>query len=107
MSKTIDPRDIKWFGPLWRRIVLVAIIAVWTAVEWVNGDQFWAFMTLAVLGYAVWKLFIDFPSAADIAAFEKAETEKAAAVARPAPDVDEDADAGTDVPGGDDDADRR
>ena len=38
-------------------------------------------MTLVVLGYAIWKLFIDFPSPAEIAAFEKAEAEKAAMAA--------------------------
>ena len=93
MSKQIDPRDIKWFGPLWRRIALVAVLVVWSVLEWINSDQFWGFMTLAVTAYAVWKLFIDFPSTAEIAAYEKAEAEKATlAASAPAKDAAEDGD---------------
>ena len=82
MSKKIDPRDIKWFGPLWRRIAIVAVLVVWSAMEWRGGEQFWGMMTLVVLAYAVWKLFLDFPNAAEIADFEKAEAEKAAIAAK-------------------------
>ena len=93
MSKQIDPRDIKWFGPIWRRIAIVAALVAWSAMEWLNGEQFWVMMTLAVLAYAVWKLFLDFPNAAEIAAFEKAEAEKASASAQAAtqPEPAEDA----------------
>jgi hypothetical protein len=69
-DKKIDPRDIKWFGPLWRRIALAAVMAVWCVFEYLGGDQFWFFMTVVVLLYIIWKLFISFPSAAEIAAFE-------------------------------------
>ena len=82
MSKKIDPRDIKWFGPLWRRIAIIAALVVWSAMEWRGGEQFWGMMTLVVLAYAVWKLFLDFPNAAEIADFEKAEAEKATIAAK-------------------------
>ena len=89
MSKQIDPRDIKWFGPIWRRIALVVAVVIWSGLEWYNGDQFWGMMTLAVVAYAVWKLFIDFPSADEIAAFENAEAAKATQpAAAPAKDDD-------------------
>lgn len=76
-KKPIDPRDIKWFGPIWRRIAVLAALAVWGAREFVNGDQFWSMMVAVVAAYAVWKLFIDFPSAAEIEAFEAEQRAKA------------------------------
>jgi hypothetical protein len=50
-----------WFKPLWRRVLVVAIIAVWSGWEWFyNQDQFWGIMTLAALAYGVWIFFINF-----------------------------------------------
>jgi len=89
MAKTVDPRDIRWFGPLWRRIALAVIMAAWCFMEFLGGNSFWFFMTLVVLGYLIWKLFIDFPSAADIAAFQAEQAKAAAAPAEtPAPELD-------------------
>ena len=77
MAKKIDPRDIQWFGPIWRRIALAAVIAVWCGFEWYGGDQFWFMMTLVVLAYIVWKLFINFPNKAEIEAFQAEQAAKA------------------------------
>lgn len=50
-----------WFRPLYRRIILVGIVAAWCAWEWIaNQDQFWGLITLAALAYAVWVFFINF-----------------------------------------------
>ena len=50
-----------WFEPLYRRVILVAIIAAWSVWEWVwNKDQFWGFITLAMIAYAIWTFFINF-----------------------------------------------
>lgn len=76
MNKQIDPRDIKWFGPIWRRIALAAVVAAWCVWEWFGGDQLWAMMTTAVLAYLIWKLFINFPNAAEIAAYEAENNKK-------------------------------
>ena len=52
---------LPWFKPLWRRIVVVAIITVWCLWEWLyNHDQFWGMITLAALAYGVWTFFINF-----------------------------------------------
>ncbi len=75
MKRKIDPQEIRWFGPVWRRIALIAVIAAWSALELYNGNGFWGYMTLAVFAYLVWRLFIAFPSAAEIAAY-KAEQDK-------------------------------
>ena len=52
---------IQWFKPLYRRIILVGIVAAWCAWEWLhNQDQLWGMLTLAALAYAVWSFFINF-----------------------------------------------
>ncbi len=70
MAKKIDPRDIQFFGPIWRRIALAGVMTLWCALEWYNGDDFWGWTTTAVLAYLIWRLFIAFPNAAEIAAWE-------------------------------------
>ena len=50
-----------WFKPLYRRVIVVGIIAAWCGWEWLyNHDQFWGFATLAMLAYGVWTFFFDF-----------------------------------------------
>jgi hypothetical protein len=53
---------IQWFKPLYRRVIVVGIVAAWCAWEWLvnNNDQYWGFITLAALAYAVWTFFINF-----------------------------------------------
>lgn len=53
--------NLEWFRPLWRRVIVVGFCAAWTLFEWFySRDQFWGFLTLAVLAYAVWTFLIDF-----------------------------------------------
>lgn len=50
-----------WFRPVYRRVIVVAIVACWCAWEWLfNQDQFWGLLTLAALAYAIWTFFINF-----------------------------------------------
>jgi len=50
-----------WFKPLYRRVLVIAVIAVWCGFEWFyNHDQFWGMITLAALAYGVWTFFINF-----------------------------------------------
>jgi hypothetical protein len=52
---------LAWFRPLYRRIILVVVIAGWCAWEWLfTRDQFWGLITVAMLAYAVWTFFINF-----------------------------------------------
>jgi hypothetical protein len=46
-----------FFRPLWRRIAVVAICLVWSAVEFWSGAPFWGTMALGFAGYAVWQFF--------------------------------------------------
>ncbi|KAB0679635.1 DUF3329 domain-containing protein [Aureimonas leprariae] len=54
-------RDAAFFRPLWRRVAVVAILAVWTGVELVYGDRTWAIITGAILAYSLWAFFLNFP----------------------------------------------
>ena len=52
---------LDWFRPLYRRVILVVVIAGWCAWEWLPpSDQFWGLLTTAMLAYAVWTFFIKF-----------------------------------------------
>ena len=47
-----------WFAPLYRRIAVVAVCLLWLGLEVYGGEEIWAFLALAVTGYAVWSLLI-------------------------------------------------
>jgi len=53
-----------WFKPLYRRVIVVVVIAAWSSFEWFinqNPDhQFWGILTLAALAYGIWTFFINF-----------------------------------------------
>lgn len=52
---------LPWFKPLYRRVILIAIIAGWAAWEWFyTHDGFWQLITLGALGYGIWMFFINF-----------------------------------------------
>ena len=48
------------FRPLWLRIVIVTVTAVWGIVEFFTGSPFWAVLFLGIAGYAIWGFFFDF-----------------------------------------------
>lgn len=53
--------ELEWFRPLWLRLVVTGLVAVWFLWEtfW-NQDQMWMIITGAALAYAVWNLFIKY-----------------------------------------------
>ncbi|AFL53313.1 uncharacterized membrane protein YuzA (DUF378 family) [Sinorhizobium fredii] len=51
MIKFIDP-DHPFYRPLWIRLLIVALCAVWTAVEFYGGQTMWATIFLVVTTYA-------------------------------------------------------
>lgn len=54
--------DVNWFRPLWRRVLITGIVAVWCVWEWVfNQDPFWGVLTAALLAYAAYNFFYAFP----------------------------------------------
>jgi hypothetical protein len=54
-------RDIAFFRPLWRRVVVTVVCVVWAIAELIGRDGLWIAITLGLTAYAVWTLFITFP----------------------------------------------
>ena len=53
--------EIEWFRPLWLRVLVTALIAVWFCYEvFISHETIWIVVTLVALGYAVWNFFIKF-----------------------------------------------
>jgi hypothetical protein len=50
MFKLIDP-DHAFYRPLWIRLLVVAVCASWTAVEFTMGSETWGFILLAITAY--------------------------------------------------------
>ena len=51
--------ELEWFRPLWLRLLVTGLVAVWFGWEALNiKDQLWMRITGAALAYAVWNLFI-------------------------------------------------
>jgi hypothetical protein len=54
-------QNLEWFRPLWRRVAVTAFVAGWTAIEWIfTHDPLFTWVTLGLLAYSVWLLFIGF-----------------------------------------------
>lgn len=44
-----------FFRPLWRRIAIVAVCAIWAALEWAANSQFWGMIASGFTAYAIWQ----------------------------------------------------
>ncbi len=56
--------DIKFYRPLWVRVLITAICVSWFALEAIFGrDPLWIGITLVCIGYCVWNFFLRFPKA--------------------------------------------
>ena len=51
--------DHPMLRPLWVRVLIVAVCAVWAAVEFSTGSPLWGAVFLAFGGYAFWGFFLD------------------------------------------------
>ena len=61
--------DVKFFRPLWLRILLTGICAVWFGIEAVyTHDQMWLAITGVAVVYCVWNFFLKFPKDAPLTA---------------------------------------
>ncbi len=59
--------DHPFYRPLWRRVLLVAFVALWFAYELlVSGDRMWQVFAGGMLAYAAWFFLIRYrPPAED------------------------------------------
>lgn len=61
----MNERDVKFFRPLWVRLLVTGVIVAWFVAEVVfSHDPFWMTITGAGIAYCVWNFFLRFPQAA-------------------------------------------
>ena len=49
-----------FFVPIWRRVLLVVVLGVWTFIEGSAGNTVWACLIGGIGVYSVYVLFFDF-----------------------------------------------
>ena len=65
MLPPMNERDAKFFRPLWIRILVTGLVAVWFVLEVVfSHDQLWMGITAIGVVYCVWNFFLRFPKQA-------------------------------------------
>lgn len=47
-----------WFIPLYRRVLTLAICAIWLTIELIGQEFLWVVIAGAATGYAVWEFFV-------------------------------------------------
>ena len=58
----MNERDVKFFRPLWVRLLVTGVIVVWFVAEAVfSHDPFWMTVTGAGIAYCVWNFFLRWP----------------------------------------------
>lgn len=58
-AKALDLRH-PLFLPMWRRVALLGVLGVWTVIEFLYGNPFWALLTGGIGAYAIYVFFFDF-----------------------------------------------
>lgn len=62
----LSERDRAFFQPVWRRVLLIAVVALWAAWEILyTKDGFWTVLALGFLAYSVWAFVITWKPAGD------------------------------------------
>ncbi len=51
---------VPFFQPMWRRVATVTAIAIWTGIELLYGNPWWALLAGGIGVYAGYVLFFDF-----------------------------------------------
>lgn len=60
MPSKLPSNSHPFFDPLWRRIVLVGLIAIWFLTELYIQSYTWAAMVGFFLAYGVWAYLVDY-----------------------------------------------
>lgn len=65
-SDTISEQHHPFYRPLWRRVAIVAAVALWLAFEtFYSRDPLWISAAAAMLAYGVWTFFLKWPKTPD------------------------------------------
>lgn len=49
-----------FFRPLWRRVAVVAVCVIWSAVEFVAGTPFWGTLLAGMAIYGAWTFLVTY-----------------------------------------------
>lgn len=64
-NSRFSEQNSPFYKPLWRRIVITAVVALWVAFEIYQGSGFWLVIAVAMLCYALWIFFLSWPKTPD------------------------------------------
>jgi hypothetical protein len=56
-----NDRDHPWLRPLWRRVAIVVLCAVWSGIEFYSGQPFWGTLAGGMAVYAAWMYLLNYP----------------------------------------------
>ena len=71
----LKENDLKWFKPMWRRVVVAVFLTIWLCWELLyTQDMFWALLVGAALAYVAWNFFYAYPK--DTGAVPNAEADQ-------------------------------
>lgn len=51
---------VPFFRPMYRRVLTVGVIAIWTVIELIYGNPWWALLAGGIGAYAAYVLFFDY-----------------------------------------------
>jgi hypothetical protein len=51
---------IPFFRPLWRRIATIAVIVLWTGVEFLHGSPYWGVLAAGIGIFVGYQFFVGF-----------------------------------------------
>ena len=58
----MNQQDSEFFRPLWRRLTVTAVVALWFGYEAIfSHDPLWIAITSIALVYCAWNFFLRFP----------------------------------------------
>ncbi len=57
-SGILKDSDKQFFKPLWRRVAVTGVCAIWSAIELANGNTLWGGLAGAAAAYAAWNFFV-------------------------------------------------
>lgn len=58
-SKGLFDLQVEFFLPVWRRVVVVAVCAIWALVEFMAGSMLWGIVFSGLTGGSAQQFFFD------------------------------------------------
>ncbi|MEQ1953254.1 DUF3329 domain-containing protein [Mesorhizobium sp. CN2-181] len=56
-----NDRDHPWLRPLWLRVAIVVLCAIWSGIEFYTGEALWGTLAGGMAVYAAWMYVWTYP----------------------------------------------